>query len=74
MTGVIIFVKQGSLSQLTTAFVINGAFLLMHINIEPYVSPKDGRLQFCSLLSILFTLFIGILMKANMQVLRSFLS
>ena len=43
-------------------------FLLAHIRIEPYAVDKDGQLQFWSLWSVMSSLFLGILLKANMQV------
>ena len=68
LTGLIIFVKPNSLSQLAAAFVFNAIFLLAHTLIEPYGDFKDGQLQFWSLWSMLSSLFLGILLKADMQV------
>ena len=68
LTGIIIFIKPNSFSQLAIATVINGVFLLAHIRIEPYAVSKDGQLQFWSLWSVLSSLFLGILLKTNMQV------
>jgi hypothetical protein len=68
LTGLIIFVKPNSVSQLAAATVINGVFLLMHIRIEPYTVEKDGHLQFWALWSLMSSLFLGILLKADVQV------
>ena len=72
LTGIIIFIKPNSLSQLAAATVFNGFFLLMHIRIEPYAEFKDGQLQFWSLWSMMTSLFLGILLKADMQVICFF--
>ena len=68
LTGIIIFIKPDSFSQLAIASVINGFFLLGHIRIDPYAVFKDGQLQFWSLWSVMSSLFLGILLKTNMQV------
>ena len=68
LTGIIIFIKPQTLSQLAMAAVINGLFLLAHIRLAPFAVFKDGQLQFWSLWSVMSSLFLGILLKADMQV------
>ena len=65
LTGVVIFVAPGSLSQLAFAFLVNLFFFVLHINVDAFVERAESKLMFYSLLSTLITVFSGIILKGN---------
>ena len=63
LTSVIIFVKPGTVAQLAAAFVINLAFLVLHVQTQAFKTIVENTAQLNGLVSILLTLFSGILLK-----------
>ena len=63
LTSVIIFVKPGTTAQLAAAFVINLAFLVLHVQTQAFMTKAENDTQFNGLISIALTLFSGILLK-----------
>ena len=65
LTSVIIFVKPGTTAQLAAAFLINLVFLVMHVNTQAFVTEEENAAQFTGLISILLTIFSGIVINYN---------
>ena len=63
LTSVIIFVKPGTTAQLAAAFLINLLFLLMHVQTQAFMTPEENTAQFTGLISILLTIFSGIVIN-----------
>ena len=63
LTSVIIFVKPGTTAQLAAAFVINLAFLVLHVQTQAFMTKAENDTQFNGLISIALTLFSGILLR-----------
>merc|ERR1711865_925730 len=66
-TGLLIFIKPGTTSQLAAGFFISGIFFVLHVKTSAYQSAQTDELQFCSMLSITLTLFGGVLLNTNTQ-------
>ena len=67
LTGLLIFIKPDSISQLASGFTISMFFFIAHVRCQAYINDKDDDLQFCAMLGITFTLFGGILLKTDTQ-------
>jgi len=67
LTGLIIFIKPNTVSQLATGFVVSIFFLVLHVFRHAYVEAADDTLQFTSMLSLTMTLFFGIVIKTDDQ-------
>jgi len=65
LTGLIIFIKPGTVSQLACGFVIAIVFFILHVRYRAFADLVQGDLQFCSMLSIVMTLFGGILLQTK---------
>jgi len=65
LTGVVIFVAPGSLSQLAFAFLVTLMFFVLHIEVGAFPDPSESNLMFVSLLSVLITVFCGIIIKGQ---------
>jgi len=65
LTGLIIFIKPDTVSQLAAGFVISISFFVLHVLLHPYKRSEEDMLQFCASLAISMSLFIGILLKTN---------
>ena len=63
LTSVIIFVKPGTTAQLAAAFVINLAFLVLHVQTQAFMTKAENDTQFNGLISIALTLFSAILLR-----------
>ena len=63
LTSVIIFVKPGTTAQLAAAFVINLAFLVLHVQTQAFITKAENDAQFNGLVGIALTLFSGIVLK-----------
>jgi len=67
LTGVLVFIKPDSTSQLAVGFAIAIIFFVLHVRTRAYCEIKEFDLQFYAALSILTTLFGGILLKTDTQ-------
>ena len=67
LTGLLIFIKPGTTSQLACGFAISIYFFVLHVRVSAYARAVEDDLQFCSMLSITLTLFGGILLKTDTQ-------
>ena len=67
LTGLLIFIKPNTTSQLAAGFVISAIFFVSHVRVAAYVREVEDDLQFCSMISITMTLFGGILLKTDTQ-------
>ena len=67
LTGLLIFIKPNTVSQLAAGFTISIVFWVLHVRTMAYVNETESDLQFYSQLSITMTLFGGILLKTNTQ-------
>jgi len=67
LTGLIIFIKPGTVSQLAAGFVISFFFYVLHLTTQAYVDNAEYDLQTNAMLSITMTLFGGILLKTDTQ-------
>jgi len=67
LTGLLIYIKPDSISQLASGFTISMFFFIAHVRCQAYIKDKDDDLQFCAMLGITFTLFGGILLKTDTQ-------
>ena len=67
LTGLLIYIKPGSVSQLACGCTISGFFFVWLIRSEAYINEAEHDLQFCAMLSITVTLFGGILLKTDTQ-------
>ena len=65
LTGLLIFIKPGTVSQLACGFVIAIIFFILHVRYRAFADVIQGDLQFCSMLSIVMTLFGGILLQTK---------
>lgn len=65
LTGLIIFIKPNTVSQLATGFVFSIFFLVLHVFRNAYVEDADDTLQFTAMLSLTMTLFFGIVIKTD---------
>ena len=65
LTSVVIFVKPGTTAQLAAAFMITLGFLILHVTTNAYQEPDENMSQLCGSLSILLTLFSGILIRGQ---------
>ena len=65
LTGLIIFVRPGTNTQLAVGFAISIFFFCLHVKTNAYIADIEDELQFCALLSICLTLFGGLALKAN---------
>ena len=63
LTSVVIFVKPGTTAQLAAAFMITLGFMILHVTTNAYKEPDENISQLCGSLSILLTLFSGILIR-----------
>ena len=55
LTGLLIFIKPNTTSQLAARFSISGAFFVPHIKTSAYANKTEDELQLCSMLSIYYT-------------------
>ena len=60
-------VKPGTTAQLGAASLICIVFLILHIKVQPFIRVEDNEYQFMAMLSVLLTLFIGTVLRANQQ-------
>ena len=67
LTGLIIFIKPDTASQLAAAFLISMTFLVLHVCYKPFADSKEEDLCFVSNLSITLTLFCGLLLKLDVS-------
>ena len=67
LTSVVIFVKPGTTAQLAAAFMITLGFLILHVTTNAYKDPDENMSQLCGSLSILLTLFSGILIRGQVD-------
>jgi len=67
LTGVLVFIKPDSTSQLAVGFAVAVIFFVLHVRTGAYCEIKEYDLQFYATLSILTTLFGGILLKTDTQ-------
>jgi len=67
LTGLLIFIKPGTVSQLAAGFVISLGFFVAHVRILAYKDDDDDDFQFASMLTITLNLFGGILLMAETQ-------
>ena len=67
LTGLLIFIKPGTTSQVACGFFISITFFVIHVRTSAYVEDLEDDLQFCAMLSITMTLFGGVLLKTNTQ-------
>ena len=65
LTGLLIFIRPGSTTQLAAGFTISLGFLILHTRLQAYVEDEEDDLQSAAMLSITLSLFGGILLKAN---------
>jgi len=65
LTGVIIFFHPGTTIQLALAFMIAFFFMLCHDAVRPYIDDGEEDLQRYANISIVLTLFGGIMYKTN---------
>jgi hypothetical protein len=67
LTGLLIFVKPDTVSQLAAGFMISLVFFALHVEIRPYNEENEDSLQYNATLSVTLTLFGGILLKTHTQ-------
>ena len=67
LTGLLIFIKPDTVSQLAAGFTISIIFFVLHVKYNAYIDTNESELQFFALLSIALNLFAGILLKTNTQ-------
>ena len=67
LTGLIIFIKPDTTSQLAAGFFISFLFLILHLLVNAYAENEEFELQTNSMISITMTLFGGILLKTDTQ-------
>ena len=65
LTSVVIFVKPGTTAQLAAAFIINLAFLVLHVQTNAFETDAENGAQFNGLISITLVLFSGIILRWN---------
>jgi len=65
LTGLIIFIKPGTTTQLIAGFAISITFFIWHVQTGAYKTDLEDELQFCAMLSITLTLFGGLSLKAQ---------
>jgi len=67
LTGLLIFIKPGTVSQLACGFVISIIFFIIHVRTNAYIEDVEDDLQFAAMFSITMTLFGAILLKTDTQ-------
>ena len=65
LTGIIIFVRPGTVTQIATATAFCMAALAIHLNIRPFLDAFDNLLQTMALVCILGTMYVGLLIRAE---------
>jgi hypothetical protein len=65
LTGAIIFFHPGTTLQLAAAFCIAFTFLVSDAVVQPFVNSAEGRLQRTANISMVLTIFGGILLKTK---------
>lgn len=64
-TGLIIFIKPETTTQLAAGFIISLVFFVWHVQTNAYRKDLEDELQFCAMLSITVTLYGGLVLKAQ---------
>jgi len=67
LVSLVIFVEPGTATQLAFAFMIAFAFLVAHVYSKAYPEPSDDTYQLVSMISVVLTLYMGILLKLDMS-------
>ena len=65
LTGIIIFVRPGTVTQIATATAFCMAALAIHLNVRPFLDAFDNLLQTMALICILGTMYVGLLIRAE---------
>jgi len=65
LTGLLIFIKPDTITQLAAGFLISFTFFCVHVRVNAYVKDTEDRLQYYAMISISLTLFGGILYKTD---------
>lgn len=68
LTGLLIFIRPQTSTQLVAGFAISIFFFLLHIKTNAYVEDLEDELQFCAMLSVTLTLFGGLGLKATSEI------
>jgi hypothetical protein len=64
LTSAVIFLHQGTVSQVAVALVVSVCFLVLHVRILPFAANADNWLQGVALVALCIVYFVGLIMKA----------
>eukprot|EP00293_Proteomonas_sulcata_P018105 CAMPEP_0184309218 /NCGR_PEP_ID=MMETSP1049-20130417/17452_1 /TAXON_ID=77928 /ORGANISM="Proteomonas sulcata, Strain CCMP704" /LENGTH=410 /DNA_ID=CAMNT_0026622069 /DNA_START=137 /DNA_END=1369 /DNA_ORIENTATION=+ len=67
-TALIVFVYEGTISQIALSLLATFVFLMVSIVLKPHVHPAIGRLHNFSLITQLLTLFYGLMLVVTKEV------
>jgi len=65
LTSIIVYIGPGTPSQFIVAMIIAFAAIVVHLEVNPFQLPVDNRLHSVNLISVLLTVFYGLLQLAN---------
>ncbi|GMH88338.1 hypothetical protein TrST_g13960 [Triparma strigata] len=65
MTGMLIFIKPGSPSQIVVAMIIALFSIVIYVHFEPYEEANEDQLAIVSQLAIFFTLFAALMIRVK---------
>jgi predicted outer membrane repeat protein len=64
LTLAVIFLHQGSISQVASALVVSVFFLVLHVRVLPFAERTDNWLQGVALTALCILYFVGLVIKA----------
>merc|ERR1740130_1964432 len=64
-TSLIMFLAQGTATQIVIAMFISFTWLVAHLIIQAYKEAADSWLQTCSMLGIFLSLWLGLIIKVG---------
>ena len=67
LTGLLVFVKQGSASQIVLAMVLAFGSFGVYVRFAPFVKDEDDVIAITAQISLFFSLFASLLIKANID-------
>ena len=71
LTGLIIFIRPDTATQIAVGTAVCMLSVAVHSGTYPFRTRLDNRLQLLALLCILWTMFIGLLLRVDIKQVRN---